>query len=81
MSTAKTEETSAPVATQHSVAFRPWRFDVRVQTRNLNEGVITAGDLKTHLSALPDVADKADHIDLGKPGEASASDNDVDAEA
>lgn len=79
MSSSKHEDTTVSLTSQHSVAFKPWRFDLRVQNRNLNEGVVTAAELKAHLAALPDVADKGESIDLGKPGEVAAAESDADA--
>ena len=77
----KHEETAASLATQHSIAFKPWRFDTRVQARNIVDGVVTAAELKAHVAALPDVSEKVDVIELGKPGEALAPEADPDGDA
>ncbi|MFI5298886.1 MAG: hypothetical protein ACHREM_12380 [Polyangiales bacterium] len=75
------EDTTASLTSQHSVAFKPWRFDQRVQARNLHEGVVTPAELKAHIAALPDVADKCESINLGKPGEVATAEVDADADA
>ena len=75
----KHEETAASLATQPSIAFKPWRFDTRVQARMIADGVITGAELKAHVAALPDVADKVEVIDLGKPGDVTNPDADAEA--
>ena len=40
------------------------KFDSRLIEYNLNNGTITKEELKTHLQNLPDLADKAEKLDI-----------------
>jgi len=50
-----------------------FRFDVRIQERMLKKGAILEDELKQRLSALKDVADQMEIIELDPPGVTSTS--------
>jgi hypothetical protein len=47
----------------------PQLFDSRVMHRHVQDGSLTADDVKAHLAALPDVASKSEPLRAAQPGQ------------
>lgn len=45
-----------------------FRFDVRIQERMLNKGLVKQEELEQRLGALKDLVDDTDVLDLEQPG-------------
>ena len=46
----------------------PQLLDTRVLQRNVQDGLLSADDLKAHLAALPDVTGKGEPLRAARPG-------------
>ena len=58
------------------------QFDVRLQEKNIETGVLTPKELEKHLNSLPDVADKGEaFIDEEIPQEQGKSETEVEENA
>lgn len=49
-----------------------FRFDVRIQERMVNKGLVKKDELEKRLAALPDLAEQAETIALDPPGVTSS---------
>lgn len=47
-------------------AMKNLKFDARLTEYNLNNGIMSKDELKTHLEKLPDLAAQAEPIDIEK---------------